>query len=82
MKLIRLAARMAALPCQAILALDDRLNPKPQRPERLPVASITWLEGRTELRPYRFGACNLSVKRDFLLEHGLFREESGRAAQR
>jgi hypothetical protein len=45
MRLIRLAARMAALPCQAILAFDDWLNPKPKRQERLPVASVTYSHG-------------------------------------
>lgn len=37
------------------------------------------LEDLTELRPYRFGAANLSVKRDFLLEKGMFLEHRGRA---
>lgn len=36
------------------------------------------LEDRDELPPYRFGAMNLSVKREFLLQHGLFLEHRGR----
>jgi glycosyltransferase involved in cell wall biosynthesis len=37
------------------------------------------LEGLQELAAWRFGACNLSFKRDFMLDHGMFLEESGRA---
>jgi glycosyltransferase involved in cell wall biosynthesis len=37
------------------------------------------LEDRDELPPYRFGAANLSVKRDFVLKHGGFLERRGRA---
>lgn len=37
------------------------------------------LEGYEELPYYLFWACNISCKRDFLLEHGLFREQRGRA---
>src|SRR5262249_12715363 len=36
------------------------------------------LEGLEELEPYRFGALNLSFKRDFMLKYGMFQEESGR----
>jgi len=32
----------------------------------------------SELPYYRFWACNISVKRDFLMRHGLFRENLGR----
>lgn len=32
----------------------------------------------TELPYYRFWACNISVKLDFLKEHGMFREQRGR----
>ena len=35
--------------------------------------------GLTELPYYRFWACNISVKRDFVLANGLFREPMGRA---
>jgi len=35
-------------------------------------------EGLVEVPYYRFWACNISVKRDFLLENGLFRETKGR----
>ncbi len=37
------------------------------------------LEHLETLRPYRFGAMNLSLKRSFMLRHGMFREERGRA---
>jgi GT2 family glycosyltransferase len=37
------------------------------------------LEDREVLPPYRFGAMFLSVKRDFLLQKGLFNEKKGRA---
>jgi glycosyltransferase involved in cell wall biosynthesis len=37
------------------------------------------LENCRELPYYLFWACNITVKRDFLLENGLFREEKGRA---
>ena len=37
------------------------------------------LDGATELPYWKFWACNISVKRDFLLEHGLFREWKGAA---
>jgi glycosyltransferase involved in cell wall biosynthesis len=37
------------------------------------------LEGGKELPFPMFWACNLSCKRDFLLRHGMFREEKGRA---
>jgi len=37
------------------------------------------LEEREVLPPYRFGAMHLSLKRHFLLQHGMFREERGRA---
>lgn len=37
------------------------------------------LEGLEELPPYRFFAMNISVKRDFLLQHGLYLEHRGRA---
>lgn len=37
------------------------------------------LEDREELPPYRFGAANLSVKREFVLRHGGFLERRGRA---
>jgi len=37
------------------------------------------LDGREELPAYRFGACNLSLKRDFMLQHGMFYEKIGRA---
>ena len=36
-------------------------------------------ESLVEVPYYRFWACNISVKRDFLLENGLFRETKGRA---
>lgn len=36
------------------------------------------LEGQNELPYFMFWACNISVKRDFLLQHGLFREPKGR----
>jgi glycosyltransferase involved in cell wall biosynthesis len=36
-------------------------------------------EGLTELPYFRFWACNISFKRDFMLQHGLFREAMGRA---
>jgi glycosyltransferase involved in cell wall biosynthesis len=32
-----------------------------------------------ELAPYRFGACNVSFKREFMLQYGMFRDERGRA---
>jgi GT2 family glycosyltransferase len=35
--------------------------------------------GQTELPYYRFWACNISVKRDFVLRFGPFREQRGRA---
>jgi GT2 family glycosyltransferase len=35
--------------------------------------------GRTEVEPYRFLACNISCKREFLVEHGLFRERRAAA---
>jgi len=35
-------------------------------------------EGLVEVPYYRFWACNISVKRDFLLRNGLFRETKGR----
>jgi hypothetical protein len=35
--------------------------------------------GHTELPYFRFWACNISVKRDFILQHGPFREAMGRA---
>ena len=35
--------------------------------------------GRTEVEGYFFHACNLSAKRSFLLEHGLFRERQAAA---
>lgn len=37
------------------------------------------LKGLTELPYWKFWACNISVKRSFLLEHGLFRELKGAA---
>jgi GT2 family glycosyltransferase len=37
------------------------------------------LDGLTELPAYRFGAANLSFKRDFMLRYGMFQEERGRA---
>jgi glycosyltransferase involved in cell wall biosynthesis len=37
------------------------------------------LEGMTELPYWKFWACNISVKRSFLLEHGMFRELRGAA---
>src|SRR5579859_7300975 len=36
-------------------------------------------EGLVEVPYYRFWACNISLKREFLLQHGLFREPMGRA---
>jgi len=36
-------------------------------------------EGLVEVPYYRFWACNISLKRDFMLQHGLFREPMGRA---
>ena len=38
-----------------------------------------FLENCTELPYYYFWACNISCKRDFLVHHGLFREQIGRA---
>jgi glycosyltransferase involved in cell wall biosynthesis len=35
--------------------------------------------GLVEVPYYRFWACNISVKRDFLMQYGLFRETKGRA---
>jgi glycosyltransferase involved in cell wall biosynthesis len=35
--------------------------------------------GQTELPYYRFWACNISVKRDFVMRYGPFREQRGRA---
>lgn len=35
--------------------------------------------GIRELPYYMFWACNISCKRDFMLKHGMFREEMGRA---
>src|SRR5262249_10880346 len=35
--------------------------------------------GQVELPYYRFWACNISVKRDFVLRYGPFREQRGRA---
>ena len=35
------------------------------------------LEGKTTLPAYRFGAANLSFKRSFMLEHGMFIEDLG-----
>jgi glycosyltransferase involved in cell wall biosynthesis len=35
--------------------------------------------GLIEVPYYRFWACNISVKRDFVMQHGLFRETKGRA---
>lgn len=37
------------------------------------------LKGIRELPYYMFWACNISVKKDFMLEHGMFREQMGRA---
>jgi glycosyltransferase involved in cell wall biosynthesis len=37
------------------------------------------LSGLEELPYYLFWACNISCKRDFLIRHGMFREERGRA---
>jgi glycosyltransferase involved in cell wall biosynthesis len=37
------------------------------------------MAGATELPYYRFWACNISVKRDFVLRYGPFREARGRA---
>jgi glycosyltransferase involved in cell wall biosynthesis len=37
------------------------------------------LKGVTTLPYYRFWICNMSAKRDFLIEHGGFRETKGRA---
>ena len=37
------------------------------------------LEGMSMLPAYRFWAANVSFKRDFMLEHGMFREQIGRA---
>lgn len=37
------------------------------------------LEGLKELPVYRFGAANLSFKRDFILQYGMFCESKGRA---
>ncbi len=36
------------------------------------------LDGERQLPYYMFWVCNLSVKRDFLLEHEMFRDERGR----
>jgi glycosyltransferase involved in cell wall biosynthesis len=36
------------------------------------------IEGLDELPPYRIGACNLSLKREFVLRHGGFLEHRGR----
>jgi glycosyltransferase involved in cell wall biosynthesis len=36
-------------------------------------------DGKIELPYYRFWACNISAKRDFLLRYGPFREHTGRA---
>ncbi len=36
------------------------------------------LEELSELRPYRFGACNLSFKKDFMMRFGMFLEHKGR----
>lgn len=36
------------------------------------------LDGREELPPYRFGAANLSLKREFLIRYGMFLEHRGR----
>ncbi len=41
---------------------------------------FTDLTGVTELPYYRFWACNISVKRDFVRRHGPFRENLGAAA--
>jgi glycosyltransferase involved in cell wall biosynthesis len=35
------------------------------------------MDGASELPYYRFWACNISVDRDFMLRHGLFREPMG-----
>lgn len=37
------------------------------------------LAGMEELPAYRFWACNVSFQRQFMIEHGMFREEPGRA---
>lgn len=37
------------------------------------------LDGLTELPYWKFWACNISVKRSFFIEHGLFREVKGAA---
>lgn len=37
------------------------------------------LAGATELPYWKFWACNISVKRDFLIEHGMFQEWKGAA---
>jgi glycosyltransferase involved in cell wall biosynthesis len=39
------------------------------------------LAGRKELPYYWFWACNLSVKREFLMRHALFREQRGRGGE-
>ncbi len=38
-----------------------------------------YLSGRRELPYYMFWACNISVKKEFLLRHGLYRENMGKA---
>jgi glycosyltransferase involved in cell wall biosynthesis len=40
---------------------------------------FTAFAGQTELPYYRFWACNISVKRDFVMRYGPFREQRGRA---
>ena len=37
------------------------------------------LDGLGELPAYRFWACNISFHREFVVEHGMFRHEKGRA---
>ena len=65
-------------------AVLGRVEQSPRLPQT--VFLRTWdafrfcaFDGLVELPYYRFWACNISAKRDFLLQNGPFREQRGRA---
>jgi glycosyltransferase involved in cell wall biosynthesis len=70
---------------QQEVAVVGRLEELP--PENATVFLRNWVHwpqyrefrGLQELPYYRFMACNISAKRDFLLRHGPYREQMGRA---
>lgn len=76
-----LGHRQFPAPCWAVLGKvvqSPELTPTMMHRHWNPFRYDT-LEGKTELEAVHFLACNISVKKEFLLKNGMFREHGGAA---